>query len=462
MESIPRRYSNVPRSIFWIVVLVSVCSILRLSKQSFQRFDDEAMTLEELSMNSPIVKQQQQHQQHQQQNQEQNQEEEEQNQEEQNKEEEQKEQKQHHHHQQQQQQQQKHHHHQQHQQQQQQQQVTSTLPATGIQWQGRNFTKNPVTAEESLYLTLKDKSGLTAAVCHRTLHNKILLDPFFAFVSYYRLLGFDRIFIWYKPEIANLDRFDELQSLPYVTMAMYNGTAVKDGQEVVQDQCMQDPAFGRNYDWIFPIDVDEYLWFVRYESVKYFLLRYEAIDKSYISIGKWMYTMKQGNDALADSGFDFDRYPYTAKAYCYKYPGKLNCPSWLGRCKVLVQPAVHKSIFIHGSTYLANQPGGLHMNPNWAHLKEWSDLMRKQLKRHTRMRYNNNTFYVSKKGQVDTHKTMESHKMNKDGMVPFYFDSTLHPWLTFVAQGCPTNATPASIALELSKVTRQGRRGIMA
>ena len=83
MESIPRRYSNVPRSIFWIVVLVSVCSILRLSKQSFQRFDDEAMTLEELSMNSPIVKQQQQHQQHQQQNQEQNQEEEEQNQEEQ-------------------------------------------------------------------------------------------------------------------------------------------------------------------------------------------------------------------------------------------------------------------------------------------------------------------------------------------------------------------------------------------
>ena len=337
----------------------------------------------------------------------------------------------------------------------------STL-VSGIDWQGRNYTQRPVTAEESAYLTFYDTSGITAAVCHRTLHNKILLDPFFAFVSYYRLLGFDRIFIWYKPEIADLDRFEELQSLPYVTMAMYNGTAVKDGQEIVQDQCMQDTAYGRNYDWVLPIDVDEYLWFMRYESVKHFLIRYQALNKSYISIGKWMYTMKQGNDALVDSGFDFDRYPYTARAYCFQSPGKLNCPSWLGRCKILVKPSVHRSILIHGTTYLSAQPGGVHVNPNWAHLKEWSDLMRKQFKRHTKMRYDKKTLFVSKKSEVDTHKTMESHQKTKDGKVPFYFDSKLHPWLTFVAQGCPTNTTPAAIALEMSTMMQQDERGTMA
>jgi hypothetical protein len=100
-----------------------------------------------------------------------------------------------------------------------------------IQWNNRNYISHPVTAKESSYITnmtiadakrrTEHSRPLKVAVCHPTMFGeKISLDPFFAWVSYYRLLGFDHIFLWYEDYIATLPRFAEFQALPYVTLTI--------------------------------------------------------------------------------------------------------------------------------------------------------------------------------------------------------------------------------------------------
>jgi hypothetical protein len=81
-------------------------------------------------------------------------------------------------------------------------------------------------------------------------------------MSYYRLLGCDHIFFWYCPDIAQRPYFDELKSLPYLTLTEYTGPAHwLHGQVEVEHECLSQAKFAANYTWALPVDLDEYLWY---------------------------------------------------------------------------------------------------------------------------------------------------------------------------------------------------------
>jgi hypothetical protein len=311
-----------------------------------------------------------------------------------------------------------------------------------LQWKaGRNYSSHPVTAAESRYLDHQKQqlpakySDITTAICHRTLHGNLDMQKIFNFVSYYRLLGFDHVFFWYRPNIAQRPQFDELKALPYVTLTEYTGGGEHEGQMVVEEACLSQPKFAANYTWAFPIDLDEYLWY-RWSEPIYKFVVHRLADFHYVSIGKSIYTQRH---AVAlernDSGFGLDRYAFTAGSYCYNHPKEYYCPTWRGRAKILVQPSLHNVVLIHGYNDLHLHPGGTHLLPIYAHLKEWPTYLASSV--NTTVRPDRIPFYVSREDEVDTHSTMESHVQTEDGLVPLWYDDRLRDWFSFVAQGCP-------------------------
>jgi hypothetical protein len=315
-----------------------------------------------------------------------------------------------------------------------------------FQWtEGRNYSSHPITAAESKYLDHQKQqlpakySDITTAICHRTLYGNLNIEKVFSFVSYYRLLGFDHIFFWHRPAIAQRPRFNELKALPYVTLTQYAGGGSNHGQLSVERQCLSRAKFAANFSWAFPIDLDEYLWY-RWSEPVYKFVVHRLTNFHYVSIGKFMYTQRH---AVAlernDSGFGLDPYAFTAGSYCYNHgpndPKEHDCPTWRGRAKILVQPSLHKSVLIHGNGNLHRQPGGTHLLPMDAHLKEWPKYLASSV--NTTVRPDRIPFYVSRTDEVDTHWTMESHNKTEDGLVPFWYDDQLHDWFRFVAQGCP-------------------------
>jgi hypothetical protein len=310
------------------------------------------------------------------------------------------------------------------------------------QWkEGRNYSSHPITAAESRYLDHQKQqlparySDITTAICHRTLHGNLNMEKIFSFVSYNRLIGFDHIFFWYRPDISQRPRFDELKALPYVTMTEYAGGGKHDGQFVVEHACLSQAKFAANYTWAFPIDLDEYLWY-RWKGPIYTFVAHLLADFHYVSIGKYMYTQRH---AVAlernDSGFGLDRYAFTAGSYCHNASGQHFCPTWQGRAKILVRPSLHNRVLIHGFLGSHLLPGGTHLLPVYAHLKEWPTYLASSV--NTTVRPDRIPFYVSRSDEVDTHSTMESHAKTEDGLVPFCYDDRLHEWFRFVAQGCP-------------------------
>jgi hypothetical protein len=204
---------------------------------------------------------------------------------------------------------------------------------------------------------------------------------------------------------------------------------------VVEHVCLNQAKFAANYTWAFPIDLDEYLWYKWKEPIYKYIV-HRLADFHYVSIGKYMYTQRHAVILERnDSGFGLDRYAFTAGSYCYGYPGYSVCPTWRGRAKILVQPSLHHWVGIHGFNYSHLRPGGTHLLPVDAHLKEWPSYLASSV--NTTVRPDRNPFYVSRGDEVDTHTTMESHAKTEDGLVPFFYDDTLHDWFRFVAQGCP-------------------------
>jgi Glycosyltransferase family 92 len=251
--------------------------------------------------------------------------------------------------------------------------TTSSFPAAGrpgIQWKNRNYMSHPVTAAESRYISFMNIENakrmnhskiLKVAVCHPTMFGDLLLDTHFAWVSYYRLLGFDHIFLWYEENISKLPRFDELAALPYVTLTLHNysdTTGIKEvyhGQTTVEKECFT-MANHSNFDWALPIDVDEYIWFQKPQSIQDFLTHYEQQGLAYISLGKHHYSTRHvyrspddDEDDDADAGFGLEQYPYTPGTYCNRNPGNFICPNWLGRSKVLAKPSRFNHVNIHVS-----------------------------------------------------------------------------------------------------------------
>ena len=168
----------------------------------------------------------------------------------------------------------------------------------------------------------------TFAVCHPTLFGDVKFHRVLSFVSYYRLLGFQHVFLWIERRSSSSTnttttsqqhrrrrrgggvswtplQYQQLQSLKYVTLTEYNTTTSSSisssknknridyhGQSAVQDMCRSDPNFAANYDWNLVVDVDEYLWLGhQHRTVQEFMDEYNPNNQyTYISFGKWQYS----------------------------------------------------------------------------------------------------------------------------------------------------------------------------
>lgn len=308
--------------------------------------------------------------------------------------------------------------------------------------EGRNYTSHPVTSKEDALLSAcerKDGVNIAAAICHPTLFGtEIQLERLFAFVSYYRLLGFDHIFFWYTPEIRTLDHFDELQAFSYVTLTEYVPAADEKyyGQRDVMRACLNEQEYAANYDFALSIDADEYLWFRNRMNVKEFLSQHKYQTYNYFSIGKWTYTQMHSIEMTKkDSGFGLDQYAFTGGSFCRGHYGETYCPTYKGRCKILAKPSVYPypSFQLHGLLDNLNASDAIHLDTSEAHFKEWR----------TVMIWNNDykireptEFAVSSDEEVNIHKNlMISHKL-VNGKVLFRFDEHLQDWFRFVASGC--------------------------
>lgn len=75
--------------------------------------------------------------------------------------------------------------------------------------------------------------------------------------AYNKLIGFDHIFMFYRPEVANLDRFEELQSLPYVTLTeQMTGTRSNYyNQDKTDEMCIGQENYAASFDWVFIVSL---------------------------------------------------------------------------------------------------------------------------------------------------------------------------------------------------------------
>jgi hypothetical protein len=185
-----------------------------------------------------------------------------------------------------------------------------------FQWkEGRNYSSHAITAAESTYLDHQKKplsskySSITTAICYRTLVGNDTIPKIFSWVCYYRLLGFDHVFFWYRRDMAQRPYSDEVKAFPYVTLMEYTGSAHRThGQVEAEHACLSQTKFAANYSWALPVDLDECLWHTNNEPIyKYVVNRLD--DFHYVWLGKYMYTRRH---AVAlernDSGFCLDRY----------------------------------------------------------------------------------------------------------------------------------------------------------
>lgn len=160
---------------------------------------------------------------------------------------------------------------------------------------------------------LTTATNITVAMCHKALYGPVNMTRVIHWASYYYDLGFDRIFIWYIPDITTLPGFDELERLPFVTLVpnltgkpkqYKNSYQIDRGSPGNQlddiQQCLTEIASG--YDWVMMADSDEFLWFRQHVGVKGFLSSLDP-STSYCSFGKWMYTVRaavETNHSLYD------------------------------------------------------------------------------------------------------------------------------------------------------------------
>jgi hypothetical protein len=233
--------------------------------------------------------------------------------------------------------------------------------------------------------------NITAAVCFKTLFGgtNIDLGIVIQWAAYHRLLGFDHIFMWYRPEMISNPRFAELQSLPFVTLTVNTDGKRSNyyNQWEKEIECLSDRKFAQSYDWAMLADIDEYLRFKddRPIGLKDFLHRYN--NMTYLSFGKQMYTLDHRMDLAAtnyvidtssNAMFAVADYPYHIKHFCYHTGKRLGdpiCPTWRGRSKVIVRPVFHRRVDTHGMIHTPDPAlGQIHFDPSVAHFMEWPDL----------------------------------------------------------------------------------------
>jgi hypothetical protein len=313
----------------------------------------------------------------------------------------------------------------------------------------RQFRTHPLTNAESASLsTHRDAGRPRIALCHPVIHKGTgqvwgsLLEPYFSFVSYARLLGVAQLFVWYQPAVAeHAARWDELAALDYVTLipmpAPSTGQTRYFGQPEAEASCLT--HYAKDYDWALVQDADEYFWWSQRENLLDFVEAYA--NYSYISLGKHMYTMLHTYESADDNdmaaSFGLETYPFTAGSYCYQGQGNPYCPTWVGRCKLLVRPSQHAQAQTHGYANYHRQPDGIHLTTDVAHFKEWILLHEPVRRANPTLHATLDSFFITNDAQVVTHFTMQSHALTPRGEVEISGDQQLSDWLSFVTQALP-------------------------
>jgi hypothetical protein len=184
------------------------------------------------------------------------------------------------------------------------------------------------------------------------------------------------------------------------------------------------------------VDADEYLYLKKRVNIKEFLLQhYPQYD--YLSFGKWMYTQLHVVPVDEDSGFDLDRFGFTAKSYCYNSVAlKKNfsyCPGWLGRSKVLAKRNVNPPLHGFETSIQKQYFKTIHFDTSMAHIKEWNSILNNLPLPSLRKR--TSSFKVSSNKQVLAHGWPDGYP-NENGTLTWTHDTDMEDWNRFVASGC--------------------------
>jgi hypothetical protein len=255
-------------------------------------------------------------------------------------------------------------------------------------------------------------------------------------------MGFDHIYMWYRPEMNKVPRFAELQSLPYVTLTINTQGNVKNyyAQWKTEEMCLKDKAFAGKHDWAMINDIDEYLWFPENMGIKQFLAR-QPSHYTYLSFPKRMYTLDHWTDVQAfnhkidmstQDHFAVSKYPFYLDNFCYHVGGNRGnpyCPRWTGRAKLIVRPQNHTKIDVHGTIHKPNPAEGqIHFSPDVAKFLEWPYIFAK----HNVTRRDAVDFLIQTEEQVHIHNLVRGFKADKDGNFRMQYDDKLEDWFRYV------------------------------
>jgi hypothetical protein len=309
-------------------------------------------------------------------------------------------------------------------------------------------------------------SNITTALCCKALFGEIDLWRVVLWVAYYRLLGFDHIFLFHQDIVANYSGFEVLQSLPYVTLTPVEGNIIefkqksqklnrtvtipywrfvgKDSQKSLQNQCLRN--YTKDYDWVMFADIDEYLSFSEEMGIKDFITEYSE-DNISLGFGKYMYTLTARVDQV-DSGFGLDMYAFTPGVYCKKElsesdESRKECGGFYGSTKLIVRPK-HFANGIHGVH------GPRHPNKNNREIQINTDIARFFEYPFMHQSVDASLFEIGEDFSVSSGSSLrmkyfdEAYAPNANGTWTVRYDDTPHKWYTYVASRGMMNTSKKS------------------
>jgi hypothetical protein len=240
-------------------------------------------------------------------------------------------------------------------------------------------------------------SNITTALCCKAMFGSVDLTRVALWVAYYRLLGFDHVFLFHQDIVAKYPGFDKLKRLPYLTLTPIKGKMVEfreksqkstnstsipywrfeghtANQNALEIKCFNKHA--KNYGWAMIADIDEYLSFNEEMGVKDFIAKCTDDSIKSLGFGKKMYTLTARVDKV-DSGFGLDVYPFTPGIYCgfskkFRMKSRKECSGVNGSAKFIVRPQRHsKGIQVHGPRIPSRKAGQIQINTDSARFLEY-------------------------------------------------------------------------------------------
>jgi hypothetical protein len=311
-------------------------------------------------------------------------------------------------------------------------------------------------------------SNVTTALCCKAMYGNVDMTRVALWVAYNRLLGFDHVFLWYHDVIADFPGFDELESLPYVTLTPIkgkivelpgkspnstNGTSIpysdfygEGNQKALEKECFNKRA--KDYDWVMIADIDEYLSFNENIGVKDFIAKHSDDRTKSLGIGKKMYTLSARADTV-DSGFGLDNYPFSPGIYCtidmpkFRMKSRKECSGYYGSTKLILRPQYHsKGIRVHGPPQPSKKAGQIQINTDVARFMEYQFM-------HQRVNatyHEKEDFLVSAGAGVGLRLVYfdDAYQQNENGTWTVQYDDEPSKWYQYVASR-GVNSSPKSL-----------------